>query len=145
MSWRAIIEVEFPEAPSDLVRLEDGDGEADFSARALQRLRPALELLTALITGAHYHVVQAPVRQVVTPELPALVPIENSSNLAGIGYNDACQILLVQFQHDRTQAYRYDGVPAEIHAGLMAAESKGSFFAAHIKKAFPFTKVAITQ
>lgn len=59
-----------------------------------------------------------------------------SSNLEAVGYDAAAQRLWVKFKGGRK--YRYEGVPADLHARLMAAASKGSFFAAKIRDTFEF-------
>lgn len=75
-----------------------------------------------------------------------LTPV-NSSQLAAVGYDPDTQTLHIKFK-DRTSAktgvttpgatYAYDGVPAHVHAGLLAADadpalSVGSHFGAHVK------------
>lgn len=60
----------------------------------------------------------------------------DSSNIVSVGHE---QTLEVEFAGG---VYRYDGVPADLHQQLMAAESKGQFFASAIKGKYPFTKVA---
>ena len=52
-----------------------------------------------------------------------------SSNLVSVGYEAG--VLEVEFVNGRV--YRYAGVPAEEHRGLMEAESKGRHFAERIK------------
>lgn len=71
----------------------------------------------------------------------APVPVE-SSNLSAVGYDPASQVLTVQFRNG--SEYRYRNVPPELHVGLMAAESKGSYFAQHVKAhpdRYPFERV----
>ncbi|WP_203338773.1 KTSC domain-containing protein [Nocardioides limicola] len=53
-----------------------------------------------------------------------------SSNLAEIGYEGG--ILEVAFKNG--SVYQYDGVPVEVHAGLMAAPSHGQYLDRFIKK-----------
>ena len=76
-----------------------------------------------------------------------------SSQLAAIGYDPIGQILEVEFHPTKKQTaagesgsiYRYESVPPDIHAQLMAAESVGSFFIAVIKsdpKRFLYQKVS---
>ncbi|NVJ10799.1 KTSC domain-containing protein [Myxococcus sp. AM001] len=62
-----------------------------------------------------------------------------SSNISSIGYDALTQTLEVEF-HD-SGVYQYSQVPANIHAGLLAASSKGSYLASHIKGRFKFNKV----
>jgi hypothetical protein len=61
-----------------------------------------------------------------------LVPV-SSSNIRAIGYEPNTQTLQVEFHNG--SSYEYYAVPITVHAGLMAANSHGSYFDAHIKKA----------
>lgn len=56
----------------------------------------------------------------------------SSTNVKAVGYDHATRTLRVQFE---SGTYDYADVGPEKHAGLMGAESKGSFIAAHIKNA----------
>ncbi|MDZ5458655.1 KTSC domain-containing protein [Azohydromonas lata] len=60
-----------------------------------------------------------------------MIPV-SSSNLRAIGYEAATQTLRIAFVS--SSIYEYYGVPASVHAGLMAASSHGSYLDAHIKK-----------
>ena len=60
-----------------------------------------------------------------------LIPV-SSSNLRAVGYDAETRKLQVAFNNGGL--YEYSGVPASVHAGLMAASSHGSYFDAHIKK-----------
>ena len=62
-----------------------------------------------------------------------------SSNLDQVGYDPVNRQLIVVFKSGA--AYRYDGVPGELYAALLRAESKGKFFIARVRKAFPFTRL----
>lgn len=57
----------------------------------------------------------------------------SSSNLASVGYDPANQLLEVEFLHGGI--YQYSGVPSSVYDGLMAADSHGSYFDIHVKKA----------
>jgi hypothetical protein len=57
-----------------------------------------------------------------------------SSDLASVGYDARQRILEIEFRSGGI--YRYLEVPAAIHDQLLAAESKGRFFAAHIRDQF---------
>lgn len=64
----------------------------------------------------------------------------SSSNLRSVGYDAATRTLEIEFHNGGL--YRYTGVPATVHAGLMSASSHGSYFDAHIKKAgYSYTKL----
>lgn len=66
-----------------------------------------------------------------------------SSNIAAIGYDEPKQTLRVQFKSGAT--YDYTGVPAAVHAGLLASETKGGYLARHIKPVYAATKAETTQ
>lgn len=68
-----------------------------------------------------------------------------SSQIASIGYDAATQTLAVEFWNKDGAphggdvpgaVYHYEGVPAEAHAALIAAESVGKHFGAHIRGKF---------
>ena len=56
----------------------------------------------------------------------------SSSNIASIGYDSDNMILEVEFL--RGGVYQYYDVPQNIYDGLMAADSKGTYLAAYVKK-----------
>ncbi len=64
------------------------------------------------------------------PPLPLTETI--SSDISGIGYDPDLEILDIKFRKSG-KTYRYLNVGNLIHAGLMAAKSKGYYFAAYIK------------
>lgn len=57
-----------------------------------------------------------------------------SSDLATVGYDARAEVLDVEFRSGGI--YRYHDVPRNIFAELMAADSKGRFFARHIRNHF---------
>jgi KTSC domain len=59
-----------------------------------------------------------------------------------VGYDPAKRQLFIQFP---SAMWRYLDVPASIHDGLVAAESKGTFYAKSIKGRFPSEAVAAAQ
>lgn len=67
-----------------------------------------------------------------------MIPVE-SSNIKAIGYDPANKVLKVQFLSGVT--WQYSGVPPEEHAALMDAESKGSYFARHIRDLYEASAV----
>ena len=69
---------------------------------------------------------------------PALTQVE-SSLIKEVGYDAATQVLTVTFV-DEEGTYEYQKVPESVYKELMAAESKGSFFAKNIKGKFEFVK-----
>lgn len=63
MTWVAKIEIEFPVDPNDIRIRYEGDAPTDFSMRALDRIRPALEAMREQLgPEAHYYVLQLPRR-----------------------------------------------------------------------------------
>ncbi len=74
--------------------------------------------------------------------MAALTPV-TSSQIHAVGYDEPTKTLTVQFKSKGGpgSTYTYSGVPAEVHQGLMGAESKGKFFGERIKKAgFKYAK-----
>lgn len=61
----------------------------------------------------------------------------SSSNLSAVGYENGT--LYVSFHSGGL--YSYSGVPESVYRGLMSAGSKGSYFAAYIKKSYPYRKL----
>ncbi|MEV6328492.1 KTSC domain-containing protein [Streptomyces sp. NPDC051909] len=63
----------------------------------------------------------------------------HSSNLRSVAYDEVGWVLEVAFHGGRL--YRYDGVPPQVHAALMAAPSKGTFLARFIKGRYPYRRI----
>lgn len=57
-----------------------------------------------------------------------------SSNIASIGYDTNTKTLEIEFKH--MGVYLYYNVPNAVHKELMGAESKGKYFAQHIKNGY---------
>jgi hypothetical protein len=69
-------------------------------------------------------------------------PIEGSSQIAGIGYDQSIKILRVQFKSKKGPSeYDYHGVEPEVHEAFMNAPSKGKFLHSQIKPNFICKKV----
>lgn len=62
-----------------------------------------------------------------------------SSHLQAVGYDPITATLEIRFIDGAI--YRYADVPEAIHAGLMAAQSKGGYFDRHIKPRYRYRKV----
>jgi hypothetical protein len=62
-----------------------------------------------------------------------------SSDLASVGYDAKSKILEIEFHSGGL--YRYFEVPKDVFDQLLAAESKGRFFAAHIREHFRFERI----
>jgi len=66
-----------------------------------------------------------------------------STTLAAFAYDEAGGILQLEF---RSRAiYKYFGVPAAVHEGLLRAASKGGYFNRIIRGHFPHSRVPDTQ
>ena len=63
----------------------------------------------------------------------------SSSNLADVTYDGATSTLTVRFHSGRV--YAYANVPANLHAALMSAASKGRFFHRWIRARYPTSRV----
>lgn len=62
-----------------------------------------------------------------------------SSNLRAVGYDPITRTLEIEFQDGAV--YQYDGVPPDVHAGLMQASSHGSYHHRHIKNRYPYRRI----
>ena len=65
-----------------------------------------------------------------------MIPAE-SSNLAAVGYERGT--LYIRFRNGRL--YAYFGVPETIYRGLMAADSHGKYFHAHIRDVYGYQEI----
>ena len=68
----------------------------------------------------------------------APVPV-NSTLLASVNYDVDESILQLEFCDG--VIYRYFAVPAAIHSGLLAADSKGSYFNHKIRSGFRYVRL----
>ena len=71
-----------------------------------------------------------------------MTPVE-SSNIASVGYDEQTKVLHIQFKSGATHAY--SDVSPEKHKALMAAESKGKHFIAHIRNSHKSNRVESTE
>lgn len=69
--------------------------------------------------------------------------VVESSSIAAIGYAASSRTLEIEFRNGGL--YRYQGVPAEDHRALMAAESKGQFVNRFIKPRYDVERVQGTR
>lgn len=60
-----------------------------------------------------------------------------SSLIQAVGYDAERRLLEVAFTSGR--AYWYADVPREVYEALMAAESKGEYFLAHIRDVYAYS------
>ena len=65
--------------------------------------------------------------------------VVESTSLATVAYNADRELLQIEFR-DRT-IYGYRHVPADVHAALLRAPSKGSYFNRVIRGQFVFTRI----
>lgn len=66
-----------------------------------------------------------------------------STTLASVAYDDARELLQLEF---RSRAiYQYFGVAPAVHAALLGAPSKGSYFNRVIRGRFPYSLVSNAQ
>lgn len=70
--------------------------------------------------------------------IPALTPVEGSSNVVAIGYDAGTRTAYVQF---KTGTYAYAGVDLPTWQKFQNAKSKGEFVAQQLKGNFKATKV----
>ncbi len=67
------------------------------------------------------------------------VPV-TSTSISSIGYDAKSQTLEVEFVNGGV--YLYMSVPPEVHDGFLKAESKGTFYVAHVRNDYPFQKIS---
>jgi hypothetical protein len=63
----------------------------------------------------------------------------NSTLLANVAFNANESILELEFCDGAS--YQYFEVPAAIYEGLLAADSKGTYFNSQIRNAFRYTRI----
>lgn len=66
------------------------------------------------------------------------VPVD-SRVIASVGYDREHATLEIEFVDG--DVYQYFLVPASVHKGFLAADSLGSFFAAHIRNRYEYRRV----
>ena len=66
-----------------------------------------------------------------------------STTLATVAYDDVRELLQLEFRS--LAIYQYFGVPAAVHAALLRAPSKGSYFNRVIRGRFPYSLVSNVQ
>lgn len=69
-----------------------------------------------------------------------MTAVENSKQIAAIGYDSAAKILQVQFHSGGV--YQYEDVPADMADAFAKSDSKGRFLSTHIKDRHPYRKVS---
>lgn len=66
--------------------------------------------------------------------------VENSSQVASVGYDPAARVLEVEYKAGGI--YQYEGVPPDMADALVRSDSVGGFLHRHIKDRFEHRKVA---
>ena len=66
-----------------------------------------------------------------------------SATLATVAYDDARELLQLEFRS--LAIYQYCGIPAAVHAALLRAPSKGSYFNRVIRGRFPYSLASNAQ
>ena len=64
----------------------------------------------------------------------------DSETLVSVGYDAASSTLELEFRSSG-RIYRFDGVPASVHAWLMRTPTKGSYFNKMIRDVYPYRDV----
>jgi hypothetical protein len=59
-----------------------------------------------------------------------MIPVDSSA-IEAIGYDPASRRMSIRFKEGRT--YDFCGVPRQVYKALLAAESKGTYYAEHIR------------
>jgi hypothetical protein len=63
----------------------------------------------------------------------------DSSNISSIGYDENSNTLEVEFHSGAV--YQYFDVPLNVYNGMIEADSKGKYFAQHIKGYYRYVKI----
>jgi len=63
----------------------------------------------------------------------------SSSNIASIGYDNATEVLEVEFLNG--SIYEYRNVSSVVYEELMSAASHGSYFNREIRMSYPYEKI----
>jgi hypothetical protein len=66
------------------------------------------------------------------------VPVESRA-IASVGYDRDTSVLEIEFVEG--DVYQYFAVPRRVHQELLAADSMGRYFAAHIRDRFGYQRV----
>ena len=76
----------------------------------------------------------------MTPASPTALPVLIDSTVPASAQYDLTESML-RLEFRNGAVYLYFPVPASIYQGLLAADSKGSFFSRQIRPVFPSVKV----
>ena len=70
--------------------------------------------------------------------MPAWVPTPGSSNVSAVAYDPDAMLLHVRFNSGHQ--YTYQNVPADVHEGLLNADSVGSYLHENVKNQYDYTR-----
>jgi hypothetical protein len=62
-----------------------------------------------------------------------------SSALVSVGYDSATAVMEIEFPSG--DVHRYFAVPPSVHRALVAADSVGRYFTAHVRDVYPSERV----
>lgn len=63
----------------------------------------------------------------------------SSTNLRSVGYDATAMLLEIEFLNGAI--YEYSAVPLTVYEGLMAADSKGSFFHENVRSSYRYRQL----
>jgi hypothetical protein len=117
----------------EVIKREDADGSQSITLRYEgKEVGTWVDLLRAMQSDYEFDLVISP------PDGAAWIDVE-STNLARVRYDKDSAHLLIQFLNGAT--YKYEGVSLMTYHELLTADSKGRYFAAHIKDKYPCERV----
>ena len=69
-------------------------------------------------------------------------PVEKSSNVKAIGYDEATRKLRIAFKgKDGDNVYEYDDVSPHVHSEMLQVESAGGYFAKNVRGKYGVQKL----
>ncbi len=126
-------------------RIDTPDIQHLFLSEAEARMRVRVSMGSNF---TNYEIVEYTVTEVVTrtiTEVPKVVknfvdfPITRSSLLTAVRYDNALQLLQVEFKEGTT--YEYTDVSRVVAGGFLLAPSMGNYYTKNIRNLYPCTKV----
>jgi len=94
---------------------------------------------TPQVTGASPPAGQVAEAEAEGSEGIVMTPVESSSHLAAIGYDNTTATLQVAFKDG--EVYRYSNVPEWVMLDFITAKSQGRFFQQEIAQAFEYERI----
>ncbi len=107
----------------------------------MKRYLAALVIVSAVAAYAGVCLAEEPAKDAAKTEAAQTEGLQNvtSTVIKEVGYDPATKVLTVVMVKDN-ETYEYKNVPESVYKGMLAAESKGAFFAKNIKGKYEFTK-----